>query len=66
MKQVHVVTCAPTTIKRLGGVFTKDVPPTPVYWEPGYANNWKKFIRAAIEKYRDDPRAASLQIGTGI
>jgi hypothetical protein len=62
MKQVHVVTCAPTTVK--GN--TKDVPPTPVYWEPGYHNNWLKFIRAAVTQYQDDSRVAYMRFGTGV
>jgi hypothetical protein len=63
MKQVDVVTCAPPTKRDTGDV--KHVPPTPVYWEAGYAENWKKFIKAAILKYQDDPRIAYLKFGIG-
>ncbi len=62
MKQVDVITCKPTTVSGHG---IKNVPPTPVYWEPGYHDNWEKFIQAAITKYQDDPRIAYMRFGTG-
>ena len=62
MQQVDVIRCSARTTST-GAI--KKVPPTPVYWEPGYAENWKKFIRAAIERYQDDPRVAYLRFGVG-
>jgi hypothetical protein len=63
---VNVVTCPATTItKHDGTTIGKDVPATPVYWEPGYANNWKAFIKAAITKYQGDPRISYIRFGTG-
>ena len=61
MKKVDVVTCAPTMVN--GSM--KAVPPTPVYWEPGYHKNWEKFIQAAITKYQSDRRIAYMRFGTG-
>jgi hypothetical protein len=46
MKQVDVINCPAITRRVMRAL--KDVPPTPVYWEPGYVKNWKKFIQAAI------------------
>lgn len=67
MKQVDVVKCDPTYIRKSGGtIYTEDVPPTQVYWEAGYHDNWKKFIKAAILKYQDDPRIAYMRFGTGV
>lgn len=43
----------------------KPVPPTPVYWEPGYSNPWRAFVKAVIEKYGSDPRIGYMRFGLG-
>ena len=45
-----------------GGVV---VPPTPVYWEQGYATPWHKFITAVIEHYGTNPNVGYMRFGLG-
>jgi hypothetical protein len=42
-----------------------DTWPTPVYFEPGYAEPWKRFIAATIRHFENDPRIAYLRFGIG-
>jgi hypothetical protein len=63
MKQVDVINCPAITRHVMSAL--KDMPPTPVYWEPGYVQNWKKFIQAAIVKYESNPGVAYLRFGIG-
>lgn len=43
----------------------KPVPPTPVYWEQGYSNPWRAFIKAVIQQYGKDPRIGYMRFGLG-
>lgn len=43
----------------------KEVPPTPVYWEQGYATPWHKFIAAVIEHYGGDANVGYMRFGLG-
>ncbi|MEA3335440.1 MAG: hypothetical protein U9R25_05980 [Chloroflexota bacterium] len=38
----------------------------PMYWEDAYLTAFENFIRAAAERYRDDPRVAFVEVSTGI
>jgi hypothetical protein len=40
-------------------------PPTPVYWEPGYGNPWRAFIKAVVAQYGKDPRIGYMRFGLG-
>ncbi|HYS30479.1 MAG TPA: hypothetical protein VEQ12_13405 [Candidatus Limnocylindria bacterium] len=39
--------------------------PTPVYWQPGYANNWRAFIVATVKQFASDPHIGYLRFGLG-
>lgn len=39
--------------------------PTPVYWQPGYANNWRTFIAETINHFAADPHIGYLRFGLG-
>ncbi len=39
--------------------------PTPVYWQPGYANNWRAFIGATVNQFASDPHIGYLRFGLG-
>jgi hypothetical protein len=39
--------------------------PTPVYWQPGYANNWRTFIAATVTQFASDPHIGYLRFGLG-
>jgi hypothetical protein len=39
--------------------------PTPVYWQPGYANNWRTFIAATVNQFAADPHIGYLRFGLG-
>lgn len=39
--------------------------PTPVYWQPGYANNWRIFIQATVNQFAADPHIGYLRFGLG-
>jgi hypothetical protein len=39
--------------------------PTPVYWQPGYANNWRTFIAATVNQFASDPHIGYLRFGLG-
>ncbi len=41
------------------------VPPTPVYWEQGYATPWHKFITAVIERYGNNTNIGYMRFGLG-
>lgn len=41
------------------------VPPTPVYWKPGYATPWHKFITAVVEQYGHNPSVGYMRFGLG-
>jgi hypothetical protein len=45
-----------------GGVV---VPPTPVYWQPGYLTPWHKFISAVIRRYGRNPNLGYMRFGLG-
>jgi len=40
-------------------------PPTPVYWQPGYASNWRSFIVATVNQFASDPHIGYLRFGLG-
>jgi hypothetical protein len=40
-------------------------PPTPVYWQSGYAVPWRRFITAAIARYGNDPDVGYMRFGLG-
>jgi hypothetical protein len=57
--QVDLVPCPdPGTTGSIG-------PPTPVYWEPGYANPWHAFINRVIAKYATDTSIGYMRFGLG-
>jgi hypothetical protein len=39
--------------------------PTPVYWQPGYANNWRAFFVATVDQFAADPHIGYLRFGLG-
>ena len=41
-------------------------PPTPVFWEPGYADNWRAFVAAVIAHFATTPWIASIRFGIGV
>ncbi|HEX3671304.1 MAG TPA: hypothetical protein VHT92_06315 [Candidatus Cybelea sp.] len=43
----------------------KAAPPTPVYWEQGYAAPWHKFIGAAIAHYGSESNVGYMRFGLG-
>jgi hypothetical protein len=45
-----------------GGVV---VPPTPVYWEPGYLTPWHKFIAVVISRYGNNANVGYMRFGLG-
>ncbi|MCS6843363.1 MAG: hypothetical protein NZ528_03430 [Caldilineales bacterium] len=45
------------------GSHTEDIP---MYWAEPYLTHFEAFIRAAAERYRDDPRVAWVEVSTGI
>lgn len=45
------------------GSHTEDIP---MYWSAAYQQAFEDLIRAAAERYRDDPRLAFIEISTGI
>ena len=51
--QVQMITCGGKTA------------PTPVYWQPGYANNWRAFIVATVNQFASDPHIGYLRFGLG-
>ncbi len=51
--QVQMISCGGKT------------PPTPVYWQPGYANNWRAFIVATLNQFASDPHIGYLRFGLG-
>jgi hypothetical protein len=51
--QVQMIDC--------GGKFA----PTPVYWQAGYANNWRSFIAATVNQFASDPHIGYLRFGLG-
>jgi len=50
--QVKMITCPRTR-------------PTPVLWQPGYEDNWKAFIAAAVKHFGDDPNVGYMRFGLG-
>jgi hypothetical protein len=50
--QVHMISCDKTA-------------PTPVYWQPGYADNWRIFIAATVDQFASDPHIGYLRFGLG-
>ena len=43
----------------------QNTPPTPVYWEPGYEDNWKAFVAAVVDHVAGDPHVGYLRFGIG-
>jgi hypothetical protein len=54
LNQVPVIRCGNGTI-----------PPTPVYWEPGYYQNYEKFVRALVTRYDHAPWVSYIRVGIG-
>ncbi len=44
---------------------SQNTPPTPVYWEPGYEDNWKAFVTAVVDHVAGDPHIGYLRFGIG-
>ena len=38
----------------------------PMYWSPAYLAAFERFVQAAAERYRDDPRLAFVEVSSGI
>ncbi|GEM_PF-1824078 len=38
----------------------------PMYWTPAYLDAFERFVQAAAERYRDDPRVAFVEVSSGI
>jgi Leucine-rich repeat (LRR) protein len=38
----------------------------PMYWSPAYLTTFERFVQAAAERYRDDPRLAFVEVSSGI
>jgi Leucine-rich repeat (LRR) protein len=55
------VTCAWTD--EYGNPQQEDIP---MYWSPAYLNAFERFVQAAAERYRDDPRVAFVEVSSGI
>ncbi len=53
LSQVDTVQCTPST------------PPTPVYWEPAYQQNWQAFVSAVVAHVTGDPHVGYLRFGIG-
>jgi hypothetical protein len=54
MSQVDtVISCGP------------NVPVTPVYWEPGYIDNYEAFMRALVSQYQSAPWLGYIRFGIG-
>ncbi len=43
----------------------RNTPPTPVYWEPGYEDNWKAFVAAVVRHVAGDPHIGYVRFGIG-
>ncbi len=52
--QVQMINCA--------GARTE---PTPVFWQPGYMNNWQAFIKKSVAEFASDPHVGYLRFGLG-
>ena len=46
-----------------GGAQQEDIP---MYWTPAYLDAFERFVQAAAERYRDDPRVAFVEVSSGI
>ncbi len=55
------VTCAWTD--QYGDAQQEDIP---MYWTPAYLAAFERFVQAAAERYRDDPRLAFVEVSSGI
>ncbi len=55
------VTC--TWTDQYGAAQQEDIP---MYWTPAYLDAFERFIQAAAERYRDDPRLAFVEVSSGI
>lgn len=55
------VTCAWTD--QYGAPQQEDIP---MYWTPAYLAAFERFVQAAAERYRDDPRLAFVEVSSGI
>jgi Leucine-rich repeat (LRR) protein len=55
------VTCAWTD--QYGVAQQEDIP---MYWSPAYLDAFERFVQAAAERYRDDPRLAFVEVSSGI
>ena len=55
------VTCAWTD--QYGATQQEDIP---MYWTPAYLTAFERFVQAAAERYRDDPRLAFVEVSSGI
>jgi len=55
------VTCAWTD--QYGVSQQEDIP---MYWSPAYLDAFERFVQAAAERYRDDPRLAFVEVSSGI
>ncbi|MBE2234386.1 MAG: hypothetical protein IAE85_12915, partial [Anaerolinea sp.] len=55
------VTCAWTD--QYGAAQQEDIP---MVWTPAYLDAFERFIQAAAERYRDDPRVAFVEVSSGI
>ncbi len=55
------VTCAWTD--QYGAAQQEDIP---MYWTPAYLAAFERFVQAAAERYRDDPRLAFVEVSSGI
>lgn len=62
LAQTPTITC--TGLTRNG--VPQYPPPTPVYWNSGYAVPWRAFIQAAVQKYQNDSRIAYMRFGVGV
>jgi hypothetical protein len=54
LRRVHTITCP-----------GPNHPATPIYWEPGYQDNYRAFMRAAVQHYGHDPAVGYIRFGIG-
>jgi len=59
LKSVPTVTC------RNPGGNSAAGPPTPVYWNPGYENPWRAFIRKVLQTYGSNAKVGYVRFGLG-
>lgn len=53
LQRVHTIQCSPL------------FPATPVYWEAGYQDNYRAFMRALLAHYDHDPHLGYVRFGIG-